>query len=230
MIQMSNQIKSDTLDWQVVSRKRGADQGEVFTAKREVNAMLELVQHECERVDSRFLEPACGTGNFLVEILSRKLEIISKRYSKSQLEYERNSILAVGSVYGIELLPDNIKLCQQRLFDIFFEQYKCLYKDKINPKCLAAVRFILSKNILHGDALTLQTVESENEPSEPIVFSEWTLANGSLIKRRDFVYAHLLDKASHREMPLFSDLDEEAYIPEPVKDYPLIHFLELGNG
>ena len=227
---MNNQVIENKENSQVVSKQRVSDHGEVYTAKREVDAMLDLVQHECERIDSRFLEPACGTGNFLVEILSRKLKIISQRYSKSQLEYERNSILAVRSIYGIELLPDNINLCQARLLEIFSGEYKNLYKDRINLKCLAAVKFILSQNILHGDALTLQTVETETKSSEPIIFSEWTLVNGSLIKRRDFVYAHLLDKASHREIPLFSDLDEEAYIPEPVKDYPLVHFLELGNG
>jgi len=227
---MNNQVIENKENSQVVSKQRVSDHGEVYTAKREVDAMLDLVQHECERIDSRFLEPACGTGNFLVEILSRKLKIISQRYSKSQLEYERNSILAVGSIYGIELLPDNINLCQARLLEIFSGEYKNLYKDRINLKCLAAVKFILSQNILHGDALTLQTVETETKSSEPIIFSEWTLVNGSLIKRRDFIYAHLLDKASHREIPLFSDLDEEAYIPEPVKDYPLVHFLELGNG
>ena len=88
------------------------------------------------------------------------------------------------------------------------------------------MKFILSRNILHGDALTLKTVSDD---PHPIVFSEWSAVNGSLLKRRDFVYGDLLEKAGHREMPLFSDLDEEAYIPEPIKDYPLIHFLEVAN-
>ena len=215
---------------QVISKQRVSDHGEVYTNPREVNAMLDLVKHEAERIDSRFLEPACGTGNFLVEILKRKLQIVSERYSKSQLEFERHAVIAVGSIYGIDLLPDNIQACQDRLFNIFSESYSSLYQRKVKPECESAVRFILSRNILHGDALTLETVDTENTPSKPILFSEWTLANGSLIKRRDFIYAHLLDQSSHREMPLFSDLDEEAYIPEPVNDYPLISFLEIGNG
>lgn len=215
---------------QVVSKQRVSDHGEVYTNPREVNAMLDLVKHEAERIDSRFLEPACGTGNFLVEILNRKLQIVSDRYSKSQLEYERHAVIAVGSIYGIDLLPDNIKACQERLFNIFSEFYSSIYKSKVKPECESAIRFILSRNILHGDALTLETIATENSVSKPIVFSEWTLANGSLIKRRDFIYAHLVDQSSHREMPLFSDLDEEAYIPEPVHDYPLINFLEIGNG
>lgn len=214
---------------QVISKQRVSDHGEVYTNPREVNAMLDLVKHEAERIDSRFLEPACGSGNFLVEILSRKLDVVAERYSKSQLEYERHAFIAVGSIYGVDLLPDNVQACQQRLFDIFSERYSSLYKNKVKAEYESAIRFILSKNIIHGDALTLETIATEDTTSKPIVFSEWSLATGSLIKRRDFIYAHLLDQASHREMPLFSDLDEEAYIPEPVRDYPLSHFLEIGN-
>ena len=93
---------------QVVSKKRVADHGEVYTSEREVNAMLDLVKQETERIDSRFLEPACGTGNFLTEILARKLRVVESRYRKSQLEYERASIQAISSIYGIDILEDNV--------------------------------------------------------------------------------------------------------------------------
>lgn len=213
---------------QVVSKKRVADHGEVYTHPREVNAMLDLVKQETERIDSRFLEPACGTGNFLVEILSRKLAVVKSKYQKSQLEYERYAVLAVSSIYGIDILADNVLACQTRLFELFNKQYTALYKAQAQDQCRAAAQFILSRNILHGDALTLKTVgDAENAPM-PIVFSEWSAVNGSQIKRRDYIYAHLVETASHREMPLFSDLDEAAYIPAPIKDYPLTHFLEIG--
>ena len=216
---------------QVVSKKRVSDHGEVYTHPREVNAMLDLVKQETERIDSTFLEPACGTGNFLVEILSRKLAVVKARYAKSQLEYERYAVLAISSIYGVDILADNVAACQQRLAEIFNQQYTALYKAHCKAACVNAVQFILSRNILHGDALTLKTVGNEESPAKPIVFSEWSAVNGSQIKRRDFVYADLVDRASHREMPLFSDLDEEAYIPEPIKDYPLTHFLEVsGHG
>ncbi len=218
---VSNQIKS---------KQRVSDHGEVYTHEREVNAMLDLVKQETERIESRFLEPACGTGNFLVEILSRKLAVVKSRYAKSQLEYERYAVLAISSIYGIDILADNVVACQHRLFDTFYKQYNALYKVDCKETCLTSVRFILSRNILHGDALTLKTVGDENTPPHPIVFSEWSAVNGSQLKRRDFVYADLVDRASHREMPLFSDLDEEAYIPEPIRDFPLTHFLELGNA
>ena len=101
---------------QVISKKRVTDHGEVYTSKREVNAMLDLVKQETERIESRFLEPACGTGNFLTEILERKLRVIESRYGKSQLEYERYGVLAVSSVYGIDILEDNVVESRKRLF------------------------------------------------------------------------------------------------------------------
>jgi len=217
-------------DQQVISKKRVADHGEVYTHAREVNAMLDLVKQETERIDSRFLEPACGTGNFLVEILARKLAVVATRYAKSQLEYERYAVLATASIYGIDILADNVAACQERLFEVFNAQYSALFKSQAKDECRDAVHYILRRNILHGDALTLKTVGTEAVPPQPIVFSEWSAVNGSMIKRRDFIYAHLVETSSHREMPLFSDLDEEAYIPEPVKDYPLTYFLRVGDG
>lgn len=211
---------------QVVSKQRVSDHGEVYTHPREVNAMLDLVKHETERIDSRFLEPACGTGNFLVEILARKLALVKARYAKSQLGFERYAIIAVGSIYGIELLEDNVFACQQRLFQLFDEVYTKLYKANCKEACRRSVKFILSRNILHGDALTLKTVHIN---AQPIIFSEWSAVNGSMVKRRDFKFSHLIDRADSQALPLFSDLGEEAYIPEPVKDYPLVHFLELAS-
>ena len=211
---------------QVVSRKRVADHGEVYTAKREVNAMLDLVKQETERIESRFLEPACGTGNFLAEILERKLRIVESRYGKSQLEYERYVVIAVSSIYGIDLLEDNVIKCRKRLFDTFNEKYVCLYKDAAKEECGKSVRYILEKNIIWGDALTLDTV---GEKPQHIVFCEWSPFNGNMIKRRDFTFRTLLSHSETKGLPLFSDLGEEAFIPEPVKEYPLIHFLRVAD-
>lgn len=217
-------------DKQIVSKRRVADHGEVYTHHREVNAMLDLVKQETERIESRFLEPACGTGNFLVEILARKLAVVRTRYAKSQLEYERYAVLAIASIYGIDILADNVVACRERLFEVFDSHYTALFKGHAKAACRDAVRYILRCNILHGDALTLKTVGNDEASPHPIVFSEWSAVNGSLLKRRDFIYAHLVEQSSHREMPLFSDLDEEAYIPEPVKDYPLTHFLMVSHA
>lgn len=207
---------------QVVSKKRVADHGEVLTGEREVNAMLDLVKQETERIDSRFLEPACGTGNFLAEILERKLGVVKSRYRKNQSDFERYGVLAVSSIYGIDLLLDNVEKCRARLFDVFDQHYRVLYRQE----CLRTVRFILSRNIIHGDALTLQTA---GENPRPIVFSEWSLVTGSMMKRWDFTFEELLSFAGMKEKPLFSDLGEEVFFPLPLKEYPLKHYLEIAD-
>jgi len=219
-------LDSELMDKQVVSKKRVADHGEVYTGKREVNAMLDLVKQETERIESRFLEPACGTGNFLTEILERKLRVVETRYKKSQLEYERNAVLAVSSIYGIDILIDNVMECRKRLFNIFDQKYSSLFKKKAKDKCRNSVKYMLLRNIIWGDALTLKTVDVN---SQPIVFSEWSPVNGSILKRRDYTFHGLLDHAAMRELPLFSDLGEDVFIPSPVKEYPLTHFLKVTD-
>jgi len=144
---------------QVVSKKRVVEHGEVYTGKQEVNAMLDLVKQETERIESRFLEPACGTGNFLTEILKRKLRVVELRYSKSQLDYERYGVLAVSSVYGIDILEDNVEECHKRLFDIFDQKYSNLFKKAAKEECRDAVKYILERNIICGNALTLKTAD-----------------------------------------------------------------------
>jgi len=215
------------MEEQVKSKKRVADHGEVLTGKREVNAMLDLVKSETERIDSRFLEPACGTGNFLAEILERKLCVAEARYGASQLDFERYAVLAVSSIYGIDILEDNVRQCRQRLFGIFDLIYLRLFKNKTNDNCRESVRYILERNIIHGDALSLKTA---GDNPRPIVFSEWSPVNGSLLKRRDFTFHGLLEQASMKELPLFSDLGEDVFIPTPEKEYPPTHFLEVGDA
>lgn len=172
---------------QTKSKQRIADHGEVFTAEREVNAMLDLVKQETERIDSRFLEPACGNGNFLAEILRRKLTVVKSRYGKNAADYERYAVIAVSSVYGVEILLDNVQECRERLYDIWNDFYTKQCKLDANDETRQAVRFILQKNILCGDALTLEQADGT-----PIIFAEWSAVNGCLIKRRDFELSHML--------------------------------------
>jgi hypothetical protein len=222
---------------QVRTKKRVSDHGEVLTGQREVNAMLDLVKQETERIDSRFLEPACGDGNFLTAILERKLAVVEKRYGKSQLDFERYAVLAVSSIYGIDILPDNVRDCRRRLFEAFDANYKRLFKAAGKNKCREAVRFILERNIIWGDALTLKTV---GERPSYIVFSEWSPVNGSMLKRREFTFRELLRHEEamqaplfpgledEEQLPLFSDLGEHVFIPTPVREYAPIHFLEIA--
>ena len=219
------------MDNQVVSKKRVADYGEVYTGEREVNAMLDLVKDETENVFSRFLEPACGIGNFLTEILKRKLRVVASRYRRSQLDYERYAVLAISSIYGIDILEDNAKVCRKRLFDIFDQEYTGRFKKKAKEKCREAVRYILERNIVWGDALALTEVET----SEPIVFSQWSFATRSMMKRQDYAFHELAPDESARERSLFSgepqvsDLGEAVFIPEPVREFPPTHFLEIPD-
>jgi len=209
---------------QVKSKKRVADHGEVFTNQREVNAMLDLVKHETERIDARFLEPACGNGNFLAEVLRRKLTVVDSRYSKSQFEWERYAVIAVSSIYGVDILEDNAIECRERLFKIFNERYTSLFKDKCKVECRQSVKFLFNKNILWGDALDFTNPETK----QPIVFSEWSAVNGFMLKRRDYMFKFLVEKT--HQFSMFNDEGNAAAIDEPVKDFPLIHFLKLSES
>lgn len=202
---------------QIKSKTRVRDKGEVFTNPREVNAMLDLVKQETERIDSRFLEPACGNGNFLIEILRRKLEVVKFRYKKSQWEYEKNALIAVMSIYGVDIMQDNIDECIKRLLNLFEDYYKSLFKKQIKTEYLEIVKFVLTKNILCGDALTMKTNEEQ-----PIVFAEWSFVKGSLVQRRDFSYEQLLTKDKNGQQTLLGD-----FIEKPIKTYPLVHYLDL---
>ena len=180
---------------QVKSKQRVADHGEVFTAEREVKAMCDLVKQETERIDSRFLEPACGDGNFLSEILKRKLVIVKSKYKKSSYDYERNSLLALSSIYGVDILLDNAFACRERLFSIWDKEYKKVCKKECNEDTREAAKFILSRNIVCGNALSLRCVDEEGrDTDEPIVFSEWTFPfNDSKMQRKDYTFDELLN-------------------------------------
>lgn len=208
---------------QVKSKKRVSDHGEVFTNEREVNAMLDLVKQETERIESRFLEPACGNGNFLAEVLNRKLAVVKSKYKRNQFDYERNAIIAISSIYGVDILEDNAQECRERLFKIFYEQYTQLYKKECKEECRKSVRFLLARNILWGNALDFTNPVTK----EPIVFSEWSAINGSMMKRRDFIFKFLVEQT--HQFSLFNDEGNPAAIDEPVRDYPSVHFLKLAD-
>ena len=219
---------------QIKSRQRVADHGEVFTNPREVNAMLDLVRDESFRLDSRFLEPACGDGNFLIEILRRKLSLLQD--TKSQTEWEFQSLIAVGSCYGIDILPDNAEACRTRLEEHVLSQHPA--SERLNARSadntikaqrsvvdespyLLSLRYMLQKNIVCGDALTYRTVEDK-----PIVFCEWTPIAGSLqFSRRDFQFDFLVTQ-SH-QYSLFDEQGEVQSFDEPVKSYPPVHYTQL---
>lgn len=208
------------------SRDRIRDHGEVFTPDFLVEDMLNLVDNETKRIESRFLEPACGNGNFLIKVLERKLDVVYKKYKKSQFDYEKNSLLAISSIYGIDLLNDNIEQAKNRLYNFFLEKYKKIYKKKINILFLESVKYILNRNIIQWDALSLK-----DKNDNPIIFSEWSFI-WFKIKRRDFVFEEMIkkdkiEKNLFTEDPLISDDGKEAFIPKSIKRYTAINFLKL---
>ena len=212
---------------QIRDKSRVSNFGEVLTSKREVLDMLNLVNTEPSRLDSRFLEPACGDGNFLIEVLNFKLDILEKNYSKNQYEFEKFSIQIFTSVYGIDILEDNIISARERLFNQYFDLYNKKFKSNINQKLLDCIKYILKLNLVHADALSLKNVKNDKF----IIFSEWSLVNDKM-KRRDFEFKNLIDYAPFEKGTLFSDLGDEVIIPSPIKEYPLTHFLDiiLTNG
>ncbi len=226
---------------QVKSKQRVADHGEVFTAQREVNAMLDLVKQETERIDSRFLEPACGDGNFLAEILRRKMAAVKARYGKSAADYEKYAVMAVTGIYGVDLLQDNVEECRKRLFAIWDEEYTANCRRECREECREAVRFILERNILCGNALTLKKVDAAGrDTTEPIIFSEWVFTGKSSVKRRDFRLDVLMnenpDESSYQaQLSLFADdangadnwmIDPETgkSIPKAIREYPPVYY------
>ena len=214
--------KSETPKKQTKSRQRVRDHGEVFTNEREVKAMCDLVKDETERIDSRFLEPACGDGNFLAEILTRKLEIVKRKYKKSSLDYEKNAVLAASSIYGVDILIDNVIACRERMFKIWDKEYKSVCKKDCNDMTRGAVRFILKKNIVCGNALTLKCVdENGNDTDEPIVFSEWAFITGFQMQRSDYTFAELLARSDDKKQMRIDDTpsDEGTFLKKYVTHY-----------
>ena len=230
---------------QIKSKKRVSEHGEVFTAEREVKAMCDLVAQECDRIDSRFLEPACGDGNFLAEILTRKLASVKKLYKSNSYDYERYSVLAVTSVYGVDILADNVTECRERLFKLWDKEYKSVCKKAVMQETREAVKYILSKNILCGNALTLMCVdENQRDTETPIIFPEWSLMLGTKLKRRDFRLDVMLkanDKPKSGQPSLF-DIPEEIrefisinpvtkeYMPLPICEYPPVHYRKVQEN
>ncbi len=239
--------KSLSENKQTKSKERVRARGEVFTNEREVKAMCDLVKQETERIDSRFLEPACGDGNFLAEILTRKLAVVKRKYGKSYLDYEKNAVLAASSIYGVDIMLDNVIACRERMFDIWDRQYKAVCKANCNEETRNAVKFILSRNIVCGNALTLYCVDEKGDDiiSEPIIFSEWSFVSGSQIKRRDFRFDVLLKENSDTSMydsqlSIFGGQNETEYwmidpitkeaIPRPIKEFAPIHYRRVQEN
>jgi hypothetical protein len=202
------------------SKKRVADHGEVFTPPWMVQAMLDLVKDETERIDSRFLEPACGSGNFLVRILQRKLAAVELKFGKSDFEKRQYALLAVMCLYGIELLADNIAECRANMLEILADY---LTLEESNDLYRAA-SYVLSQNLVHGDALTMRTGDGN-----PITFAEWGYLGKGKFQRRNFRFDVLTgSSAFSAEGSLFAHLGKHE-IFTPTMTYPPMTVSELAS-
>lgn len=204
----------------VKSKRRVADHGEVFTPAWMVEAMLDLVKGETERIDARFLEPACGSGNFLVRILQRKLAAVELKFAKSDFEKRHYALLALMCAYGIELLADNISECRGNMLEILADYLRIDETDDLYQ----AAGYVLSQNLVHGDALTMRT-----STGEPITFAEWGYLGKGKFQRRDFRFDVLTHSSAFgEEGTLFAHLGKHE-IFTPTKTYPAMTVRELAS-
>jgi hypothetical protein len=205
----------------IKSKERVAEHGEVFTPHWMVEAMLDLVKDESERIDSRFLEPACGSGNFLVQILRRKLAAVELRYGRSAFERRHFALLALMCCYGIEVLPDNVAECRTNMLSIFHEYLSLQNSDAITQ----AAAYVISQNILQGDALTMRTPSGE-----PITFAEWGYLGKGRFQRRDFRFDTLTQSSAFSaEDSLFAYLGKHE-IFTPTQTYPSMSIADIARN
>lgn len=205
----------------IKSKKRVADHGEVFTPQWLVEAMLDLVKGETERIDSRFLEPACGSGNFLVPVLQRKLAAVEAKYGKSDFERRHYALLGLMCIYGIELLVDNIAECRANLLDVFADYLDVDETDDL----YRAGFYVLSQNLVYGDALTMRGTDGA-----PIRFAEWGYLGRGKFQRRDFRLDVLTgSSAFSAEGSLFAHMGKHELFT-PIRTYPTITVKELADG
>ena len=203
----------------IKSKQRIADHGEVFTPAWMVEAMLDLVKGETERMDSRFLEPACGSGNFLARILQRKLAAVELKFGKSNFEKRHYALLALMCTYGIELLADNIAECRTNMLEILADYLNLEESEEL----YRAAAYVLSQNLVHGDALTMQTSDGQ-----PITFAEWGYLGKGKFQRRDFRFDILTHSSAFgEEGTLFAHLGKHE-IFTPATTHPPMTVGELA--
>lgn len=203
----------------VKSKQRVADHGEVFTPAWMVEDMLNLVKDESERIDSRVLEPACGSGNFLVPVLVRKLATVQRRHGRSEFEKRHYALFALMCTYGIELLADNAEECRDNLAQVF----NTFLGVAEESQWAQAARAVLAVNIVQGDALTMTTPNGE-----PITFPEWGYLGKGKFQRRDFRFDDLTQRASY-EGTLFGELSDDDLFA-PAQTFPTMTVGQIAEA
>lgn len=191
---------------QVRSRSRVRDLAEVFTHQREVDAMLDQVADAFTVLDAKFLEPACGSGNFLTEILRRKLQLVAERTGVSQERHEHRLLRALTSIYGVDISPDNVVEARARVAHML-QEYYWTDTDTVAPTAgfLRAVALVLAANIVVGDTLTA---------ADAVELCDWQPRPGGCFQR---VWTYALVPESDRNL----------FWAERVQDPEPVHYAQL---
>ena len=194
---------------QVKTKERVRQHGEVFTAEREVMAMMDLVKEDASNIDSTFFEPACGDGNFLAEILSRKMRSVFKVALSNDADCEYWATRAFSTIYGVDIMLDNVEEARNRLFDSFFALFINRYKHQPTSICQDSVRFILSQNIQCGD-----TLACKQSDGNPLTITKWAFASVPVHE------ALHLQRGAHQKGLLFACRCKTARRVPHSLDYP----------
>ena len=202
------------------SKRRIADFGEVFTPPWLVEDMLDLIPDEVDRIDSRFLEPACGSGNFLAPVLSRKISLVKHRYRQSEFDKKHYALLSLMCIYGIDILTDNTEECRERLITFFAQALELTKSDDM----YLAAQYILLCNIVNADAINMKMVDGN-----PIVFAEWGYLGRGKYQRRDFLLDKIVETSSLRmDGSLFTN-SSHCEVFSPIKTYQALTVSELAQ-
>jgi len=169
------------MEKQIKSKRRVSDFGEVYTAKKQVTAMVDLVNQAVSSIETTVLEPACGNGNFLVEILMRKLNTVMQLSAPLSI-IELNTLKAAASIYGVDIQKDNVLECRERLYQQVLGENK-----PWSPLFCRVLRDVLSRNIMCGDTLTMM-----EESGKPLTISEWEIRENGSVIRKDVLFSDMI--------------------------------------
>lgn len=193
-------LTDKTLDGQVRSRDRVRDLAEVFTHQREVDAILDQFPDAFTTLDAKFLEPACGSGNFLVEILRRKLVLVDQ--DAQHAEYEHQLLRAVASIYGVDISPSNVTEARDRMLTTLTQAHA---RD-LSTGLLSAAGLIVDCNVVVGDTLT---------GADRIELCDWQPRPGQRFQR---VWSYAL----------VPPVDRDLFWGERVADHEPVHYRDLA--
>ena len=177
-------VKRGIMERQVKSKQRVSDFGEVYTAHRQVTDMLDLIPAEAVGIDTTYLEPACGNGNFIIEILKRKFALIT---AKDPWTYSIFMLRCVASVYGVDIQKDNTMETVDRIVAATEKVYEKAFHRLPNTLVTDAVRKIALRNIVWGNTLTGETGDGD-----PLSFHEWDIREDGSIMSKEYALTDMI--------------------------------------